>query len=432
MTQTRSIVALASAAGVFFVASLSDAQTQVCPASPIACGDTSQLPSPVFLAGSSAFEPILSLLALQIKAKQGISIVYSPISSCNGVSSIYNDPSLGFGTAPLPLTATPHYYLQNPADPTLTVYCSCVLSGNTYASVGVSDVAFESCQGVAKPASLGEWLGPEQSMVIVVPKANLTTTAMSAEQAGVIWGCGQIGNFAPFIDNNAIQQRSPSSGSQIMVARNIGSSDGHGGRRFVPENAFKGNPNASSAALFSSLLSVANPQTAIGFLANDFYTTHRSQLNSVAFRGFGQNYAYYPDTDSTRDDLFNVREGRYMIQGPLHFFAPVTPSPDGGAPAPDSAIGVVVNWLTGAVPIDQADPGSYVRTVSTNGDVPQCAMRVRIDTDGGHFAPYTPPTSCDCAFRRAKSLQIVTGTCAPCTSDATCTGGTRCQTGFCE
>ncbi len=432
MIQIRWFVALAGAAGVFLEASLAEAQTQACPANPIACGDTSQLPSPVFLAGSSAFEPILSLLALQVKAKQGISIIYSPISSCNGISSIYNDPSLGFGTAPLPLTATPHYYMQSPTDPTVSAYCSCVLSGNTYASIGVSDVAFDSCQGVTKPASLGEWLGPEQAMLIVVPEANVTTTAISAEQAGVIWGCGQTGNFPPFNDNNAIQQRSSTSGTQIMVARNIGSSDGKGGYRTVPENAFKGNANSSSSALFSSLLSVPNPQTAIGFLANDFYSTHRAQLNSLAFRGFGQKYAYYADTDSTTDDLLNVREGRYMIQGPLHFFAPLTATLDGGAPAPNPAISLILDWLTGAVPIDSADPGSYVRTVSTNGDVPQCAMKVRISKDGGSFTPYTPPTSCDCAFRRAKSLKIPAGTCAPCTSDATCTGGTRCQTGYCE
>jgi hypothetical protein len=307
-----------------------------------------------------------------------------------------------------------------------------VLSGNTFASIGVSDVAFDSCQGVAKPASLGEWLGPEQAMLIVVPEANLTTTAISAEQAGVIWGCGQTGNFAPFIDNNAIQQRSASSGTQIMVARNIGSSNGKGGYRMVPENAFKGNANASSAALFSSLLSVANPQTAIGFIANDFYSTHRAQLNSVAFRGFGQKNAYYADSDSTTDDLFNVREGRYMIQGPLHLFAPLTATLDGGAPGPNQATSLILDWLTGAVPIDPVDPGSYVRMVSTNGDVPQCAMKVRINKDGGSFAPYTPPTSCNCAFQRAKSLKIPTGTCTPCTNDATCTGGTRCQTGYCE
>ena len=424
MKRFRSIGALVGAAGIFFWGAPANAQ---CPTTSVACNNTGQLPNPVYLAGSSAFEPVASRLALQIKAKQGVSLIYSPISSCTGISSVYNDASLGLGTSPVALSGNADYYLPDPTNPGSAVYCSCALAGSTFADIGASDVAFESCQGTAKPATLGEWYGPEQAMLIVVPKANITTTAISAQQAGAIWGCGPAGNVSPFVDPNGVFKRSATSGTQIMVGRNIGSLDASGARRPVPESGFFGTSTGSSSEVFTRLVAYSNPQAAIGFIANDFYATHRSQLNAVAFRGFGQKKAYYADSNSAVDDLLNVREGRYMIQGPVHLFAKL--QTDGN---PVASTKVVLDWLTGATVIDPADPQFYVRTAATNGVVPQCAMKVKIDKDGGLFAPYSPPTSCDCAFRRSKSLLIAAGTCKACTADTDCSGGLRCQSGYCE
>ena len=414
MTFSKQIVALASAAGLLLGASAALAQGTTT----VACSDTSVLPNPIFMAGSSAFEPILSQLAVQISAKQGVSIIYDPISSCLGVAAV--SPPVD-NPVPQPLTGTAHYYTVDPTNPSNTITNSCNLAGNTMATIGVSDVAFYSCQNIDTPAGIGEWHGPEQSMLIVVPKANYTTTAMSFQQAAAIWGCGANSGVGNFTNITAIQQRSATSGTQILIARNIG----------VPESAFFGNPNSSSSAMLTSLLAVPDPQTAIGFIAADFYATQRSKLNAVAFRGIGQTKAYYADSSATATDLKNVRDGHYMIQGPLHFFSPLT----AGQPAPNAQL--VLNWLTGAVPIDPTDTSNmnYVSTVAVGGDVPQCAMKVKIDKDGGQFSPYHPPVSCTCAFEAAKSVQSAAGTCTThCTSDADCAAvvGTRCQTGYCE
>lgn len=408
MMEKKIIALSAGVAALFYAASPARAQTTT-----IACSDTSQLPNPIYMGGSSAFEPVLGQLAIQIKAKQGISIIYSPISSCSGLSAV--SPPADMPT-PLPLTGTAHYYTVDPLDSTKVLYNSCTLSGNTMAAIGVSDVGFESCQGTTRPADLGEWLGPQQAMLLVVPEANVTTTALSSAQGAAIWGCGQLGNVAPFVDESAIQQRSSTSGTQILVARAIG----------VPEVAFKGRTNSSSSALVNSLLAVPNPQTAIGFVAADVYATKRSVLNAVAFRGIGQKHAYHADSDSIADDLRNVREGRYLIQGPLHLFTKLA----GGAPT--AATAKVLDWLTGAAAIDPNDPGYYVRTVANNGAVPQCAMRVKLDRDGGKFAPYAPPVSCGCAFEKAKNVRLPAGTCAPCKADGECASGLRCQSGYCE
>jgi len=381
----------------------------------VSCADTTVLPNPVYMAGSSAFEPTLAQLAVQIKAKQGVSIIYSAIASCNGVSAISD------GT---PLTGTAHYYtaavaVDGGASGGVTTN-SCTLAAGTKASVGVSDVAFQSCTGNLLPTTtIGEWHGPVQSMLIVVPKANQTTTAMSMAQAAAIWGCGTKGNQAPFTDENAIQQRDQTSGTQIMFARNIG----------VPEAAFKGTKNSSGGNLVTSLLAVANPQTAIGILAADAYASRRSTLNAVAFQGNGQTKAYYADSDANAVDKKNVRDGHYVIQGPLHFFTSLS------AGQPSATAKQVIDWISGSKPIDPTDVSNtnYVATVASLGDVPQCAMKVQVDTDGGKFSPYTPPTSCDCFFEKsAAKLATAPAGCVACTTDTQCSGGKRCQTGYCE
>ena len=419
MTYRKQIVALTGAAGFLLAASTALAQGSTT----VACADTTVLGNPVYMAGSSAFEPILGQLAVQIKAKQGISIIYSPISSCNGVLAVSPSPD---NPVLSPLSTTPHYYTADPTDSTKVVQNSCTLSNNTFAAIGVSDVAFSSCQNVDKPANIGEWAGPEQAMLIVVPKANYTTTALSSQQAAAIWGCGTQSGVPPFANENAIQQRSQTSGTQILVARNIG----------VPESAFKGAPNGSSGVMVQSLLNPNYQQNGIGFVAADIYAGQRANLNAVAFRGIGQTKAYYPDSTAIATDLKNVRDGHYMIQGPLHFFVPLVATA-GGAPAPAANAKLVIDWLTGAVPIDPTDTQNikYVNTVALGGDVPQCAMKVKIDKDGGKFSPYHPQVSCTCAFEAAKLVQSAPGTCTThCTSDADCTTvpGTRCQTGYCE
>jgi hypothetical protein len=414
MLQRRSALVLVAATATSLV-SFPVVAANECPAIAITCSDTSRLPNPVFMAGSSAFEPVLSQLALKIGAKQGVSVIYSPISSCTGVAAVSppaEDPT------PQLLTGTAHYFVVDATDGTKAVQCSCNVAGNTAASIGVSDVAFQSCQNTAKPANVGEWFGPQQAMLIVVPEANVTTAALSSQQAAAIWGCGQQGNVSPFLDeSNGTFKRSATSGTQILVARNIG----------VPETAFKGKATSSSSDMLTQLVGAPNPQAAIGFIAEDFYATHRSVLNAVAFRGIGQKKAYYADSDSSADDLLNVREGRYMIQGPVHLFAPL-----GTTGALSATARLVLDWVTGNVAIDPTDPSFYARTVASNGAVPQCAMKVQIDKDGGKFSPYTPPVSCDCAYRRSKSLKIASGTCLPCTADSSCVGGLRCQHGFCE
>ncbi len=379
----------------------------------ISCDDTT-LPNPLYLAGSSAFEPTLAQLSLQIAAKRGMSIIYQPASSCIGASDIADSTALS-GTA--------HYYVADATQATgvATKTCNVPTATSVKALVGVSDVFYDSCTGVANslPANVGEWHGPVQDMCIIVPEANVTTTALSYKQVAAIYGCGANGGQTPFTDETAIQQRTSASGTQTMVAAAIG----------VPPTAFKGNQNKGSSDLVTSLLAVPDPQTAIGILASDAYDPARNKFNAVAFQGKGQTKAYYPDSDVNSLDKKNVRDGHYMIQGPLHLFSTLTNG------APSATAKTVLDWITGAVAIDPADTANtgYTKTVAGAGEIPPCAMKVVNSYDGGPFTVYTPPVSCGCLFdKSANKLTTDPVGCVPCTTNAQCTGGKRCQTGYCE
>ena len=402
--------------GILLGGSAAQAQTPI-----PECNDP-QFPNPVLLTGSSAFEPLLRKMAVAIQAaNQGkpaseqVTLMYATSASCDGANS---------ARVPQPVITGGNYYLPDPdhKGEALTRTCAVDVSKGSAGytpAIGVSDVSFTSCPGApaSVPADIGEWRGPVQSMLIIVPSQNVTMTAISAEQAAAIWGCGAASGIPPFTDPNTIMQRSSSSGTQILVSKAIG----------VPPASFLGLPNSSGGDLVTKMLGL-DPYSTIGFLAADAFqsVTYAGKLNAVAFRAFNQDKAYYADSDKTKTDKRNVRNGHYVIQGPLHFYVPLT----AGQPAPLTK--KVLDWITGAVPLDATKPNGYVDLVALAGDVPDCAMKVQqLCGDGGYFSSYTPPVSCGCYFENA-----ATGTsspdCVPCVDSSTCSPGKTCQTGYCE
>jgi Cys-rich repeat protein len=378
------------------------------------CSDATLFPNPVYMTGSSAFEPTLARLALQISAQASpVTIIYKTSASCDGANAIVSKG---------PLTGNADYFVSNPTisatSPLPYVIKKCSLDTDTpTALIGVADVAFQTCNGTAPAATVGEFTGPTQAMLFVVRAANKTTTAISAEQAAAIYGCGQTSGVSPFTDETAIQQRSGTSGTQRMIAAYID----------VDPAAWKGKTNSGSADLVNSLLAVSDPMKAIGILAIDVYTTapNPTNLNALAFRGLLQNKAYYPSSVPGALDMINVRDGHYMIQGPLHFFTNLTNG------APTATAQKVLGWLQGTTPVDPAAPNAYIDAVTAAGAVPDCAMKVTRKVDGGYLMTYKPAVSCGCYFETV-ATKTTPATCKPCTANTDCATGTTCQTGYCE
>ena len=406
MKLKKTLSALAIATGVLGSAGRAMAQSP--------CSNATYFPNPVYMAGSSAFEPTLARIALKLAAQTPpVTIIYKTSASCDGPNAIISNG---------PLTGNAHYFVPNPAisadNPLPYVINSCILDPDQpKALIGVADVAFQTCIGTPPPATIGEYTGPIQAMLFVVPAANQTTTAISAEQAADIYGCGLTSGVSPYTDETAIQQRNPTSGTQRMISAYIG----------VKPEAWKGKQNAGSADVVNSLLAGSDPMKAIGILAADFYATppNSTNLHALAFRGFGQTKAYYADSAPGALDKKNVRDGHYMIQGPLHFFTTLTNG------QPSSKAKQILDFLQGNTRIDPSNANAYIDAVTAAGAVPNCAMKVTRDVDGGYLCSYTPPVSCGCYFEATASSTSPIG-CKPCTTSADCTGGTTCQTGYCE
>src|SRR5260221_211883 len=188
-------------------------------------------PNPIYLSGSSAFEPTAGYMAVKLGALAGadqVTLVYSATSSCDGPTHIRDNTTL---------TGNADYWTAN-ADPTMApVKHSCVLDLGTKADVGVSDIFYENCPGndPTIPGGLADVQGPVQAMIFIVPESNTSQTNLAAAEAQDIWGCGMSGGVTPFTDGatpptdsaaqmadmQSTQQRNGGSGSQGIVAKAI-------------------------------------------------------------------------------------------------------------------------------------------------------------------------------------------------------------------
>jgi hypothetical protein len=231
-----------------------------------------------------------------------------------------------------------------------------------------------------------------------------------------------ISTFTDDTSANGIQQRNKDSGSQILVAKNIG----------VPADMFKGHANATGGALLASMAAgaAAEPMQVIGFIAADSYkgalsTTPPSPIHSVAFRGIGQTKAYYADSAATAFDRRNVRDGHYVIAGPEHMITTLT----NGAPSANAQ--KFIDWINGTTMID-ASPNTWIDLEAKAGTIPQCAMKVTHTADGGLMAPYSPCQPCGCYFESKATGVATPPGCVSCASSASCGAGKTCSFGFCE
>ncbi len=381
------------------------------------CGDATMFPNPIYLTGSTAFQPVIQAMAAQLNNRTTkITLIYLGSGSCAGASAV---------AAQTALTGNALYF------PNATTTANCSLDATSpKADVGISDVFYETCGVGTRPAGVGDFPGPAQAMLFVVPsQATNAPTTITAEEAQNVWGCGARGMVSPWTVETAIQQRNSGSGTQNVVARaiNVLASSFHG-----TMNAGGGNMIATLTQTGTPSIVIADLNTAVGFLAADAYDANRSTLKSLAFRGLEQTQAYYADSSATTFDKRNVRDGHYVSWGYEHFLARVDSS---GVPSPQAQ--TFINWVQGISPTDPAFAPNFdpVQLMSGAHVIPTCAMKVQRKSDGGFLSPYTPSAEpCNCLFEAT----VNGGTppagldCATCTDSTTCNAGKQCHHGYCE
>jgi ABC-type phosphate transport system substrate-binding protein len=370
--------------------------------------ECSTLSHPVVVAGSTAVKPFIAKVAAELRQlPTPITIVYSKQGSCVGVQALA-------GSTPGRVTGTGVLFDNDGKD--IAGGCDMSLPDGNVVDVGVSDVYPSSC-GATLPSDVKDFHGPIQAMTFVVPK-NSTQTSISAEAAYLLMGFGANGAVSPWTDQTQVQVRSASSGTQQMIAAAIN----------VPATKWQGNASADGTVILNALAAAqtaGNAEKAIGILATDVADKSRSAVTALAYQHYDQTCGYWPDSAANTFDKQNVRDGHYMIWGPLHLFSKIT----NGAPSnPDAK--VLIDYLTGTV-----DPAKFLMMIeleAKSGVVPECAMRVSRTEEVGPLASFMPEKSCECAF-----LKFATGTapasCRTCTTASDCSSAApACNYGFCE
>lgn len=396
----------------------SDAAADAAPVLPNCADPTSGRENVVYLTGSSNFPPLLSKLAPLVVAA-GYTPVYLVTNSCRGVSSVMSAQANARTIAdPSPTSgAKPAQYFGADGNPV-----SCLLGpSNVTVDVGESDIFASSCTGFDDDTpGVAEYLGPIQAMAFVVPGASKQTT-ISAEAARDVFGLGGAdGGAAPWNDPSVYFIRNQNTGTQQMMGRAIG----------VPASGFWGVDRGSAQAIDLGLRGISDPtlaNQAIGIISTDYYDADRTNLNALAFKAFGQECAYLPDSTQFKTDKQNVRDGHYPIWGPLHFFAQVQ-----NATPTSPAAAVFVNTVS--VPDVQQ---SLLDAFIASSLIPACAMKVQRSSELGALSAYAPSFQCGCYFDASVNNVVApaapTG-CTRCAGPNDCTDPTRpaCNLGFCE
>jgi len=364
--------------------------------------DCKSLPNAVIVAGSSAVKPLVAAVAANLASlATPITVVYKSEGSCVGVQAVTGTDPTESGTG---ITWTAAGVEQ-------AGFCNFALA-NDFADVGLSDVYATSC-GITVPDGVKDFIGPIQTMTFVVP-TDSSQTSISAEAAYLVMGLGTSGAVSPWTDQTQVQIRSASSGTQQMISAAIG----------VPAAKWLGVSNSSGGAVVTNLASAAtagNSEKAIGILSTDVADKNRTALKILAYQHYDQTCGYWPDSTATSYDKQSVRNGHYMIWGPLHMLAKVT----NGAPA-NANVKSFLDLLSGSPTNDIID------LEATSGVVPQCAMRVTRTSEVGPLASYMPEKSCECRFV-AKATGAAPASCKSCSANSDCpSSAPACNYGYCE
>jgi hypothetical protein len=367
----------------------------------------------IYITGSSNFPPLLAKLA-PLLVQQGFTPVFQTSSSCAAVNSVYaSDPSGQYIFDPKPSASAKYaaYYDMNGAA------TPCLLGPNgAPVDIGESDIFASTCGPPASP-TVGEYLGPIQAMVFVVPSLS-GQTAITAEAAKAVFGAGgAAGVAAPWTNPDLYFVRNANTGTQQMIGHAID----------VPADAFWGIDRGTAQSVDSLLRVIADParaEQAIGIISADYYDADRGNLKALAFKASDQECAYLPDSTESQIDKANVRDGHYPIWGPLHFFTNVSD----GIPVSAGAQAFVSVATVARIPTPLLD--AFIGASL----VPTCAMKVQRSSELGDLSNFVPPYQCGCYFESKLNSGVAPAGCQACAGAADCTNPARpaCNNNFCE
>jgi hypothetical protein len=397
----RTAYATSLVAGAALLAATGAAHAQV------AC---SSLPNPVVLSGSTAIKPLIQELAPRLRTATGedqMTVVMRSSGSCAGVAALAADITpTGACASGACVTGTANYW-----DATGTQQTCNLDAAGTHVDVALSDVFSESCAGVDRSR-----LQETQTVVIpfafIVPLASMQT-AIDVREAYFAYGFGPSGMVSPWDNESFLFRRDALSGTQITIARAIG----------VPETRFFGVDTGGTSGMLMRVATASNPEAALGFAGTDSTDSRRDTVTALAYRHWGQNNYYWPDSRRDSFDKRNVRDGHYPLWG---YEQAVVLLDGAGRPVSARA-----QRFADILANRRAVPSVNVTALTVAANlVPMCAMEVSRTIDGGDFSLYEPAEPCGCFFDA--TVPMGSTSCTACTSDAACGAGGHCRHGYCE
>ena len=365
------------------------------------------LPNPVYLQVGDTQLNMMKRLgrALRDNAPNPISLVFITSGSCANITAIYTRVPITTNMQYIPSLAEDPAWM--PSSPTLSCEAP---TGGVVPDIANSAVFNSICTQDPPPATVHLSQGPKQAYVMAVPEAQTEHTAITFEEAYFTFGFGAAGMINPWMNESQMFIRTITKSTLLAWAANIS----------VPPDTWKGMRFDGSPMVVAAV--EAGPPEAIGILGQEVYDARRATLNILAFRARGQYAAYYPDSTSTSFDKKNVRDGHYTVWSPTIW---MDTTDAGGVPVSARAR-YVVDLISGRS-VTPAQNFDMTKIVADVGLVPDCAMGVKREFEGGPLSLYQPAESCVCKF---ESL-VATSSCATCDGTTPCAAGT-CRAGFCE
>jgi hypothetical protein len=387
----------------------------------------------VYVESGDTQEALLKRLGRELRDTADVTLVFLLTGSCMLTPNLYDGTAIAPGQVMkyIPSTA------ENPGWMPTNAESTCTVTTPTQPMLGISALYPASCQlgGPDAGSNIGLIDGPIQAYTFIVPQSQFTAdgTAIYAEEAQAAFGAGKGKGLVSF--NGNVEWNDPtqmffrptSKSTLVSTAFNIQLTASVMAQGAVDEPA--------SSDVLSAVAAATSP-SAIGILGDEVYDTQgRGRVDVLAFKAFGQNRAYFPDSTPTAFDKQNIRDGHYTMWSPTVYITQVDSS---GAPT-NPAIKYITDVVTGstaATPPDGGVPIDGLADVTGVGLTPGCAMQVTRTTpqDGSPISAATSPPSCTCYFlSKIPNATSPTPNCIPCGGDATaCPAGDTCLRGFCE
>jgi hypothetical protein len=387
----------------------------------------------VYIESGDTQEALLKRLGRQLRDTANITIVYWLTGSCTLTPNLYDGAPIAAGQVMnyIPSTA------ENPSWTTANAENTCTIATPTTPGLGISALYPASCRlgGPDAGSNVGLINGPIQAYTFIVPPSQFASDGMAiyAEEAHAAFGAHKGAGLVMWNGttewNDPAQMffRPTTKSTLVSTAFNI--------RLTASVMAQGAVQEAASSGVLSAVAAATSPN-AIGILGDEVYDTQgRGHVNVLAFKAFGQNHAYFPDSTPTAFDKQNIRDGHYSMWSPTVYITAVDSL---GAPT-NAAIKYITDTVTGragAMYPDGGTPIDGLADITAVGLTPGCAMQVTRATpqDGTLITAATTPPSCTCYF--LSKIPGATGTpanCTTCNGNSDCTvSGQSCLRGFCE